>query len=296
MKKYLALLLISFLLFGCSSSGTVEKKTLMAGQNVKVVKDCFGATSQRAYDKLVNNTASQNVPAADKMRAEGTLIVLHTDDIAELTEVSMGTVKMKMLSGIAKGREIYTYRETVQKIDSNEMNKLTSVPSVKQPPKVTNNTLNFKMDDINKADITEQHRKIYGAWVKALDQKIANYDGLDERAVSVISQFQRKELDKSSTDRIEKLWEQMDAVRTSLLGFETPKGISPAADDQLWRMLVAYREGVNDRQATLWSIVNHLKGQRDYADTIHYVKGSEADKYFEQYESRRMGFKRIFSE
>lgn len=102
---------------GCSSSSSskVEKMTLMAGHNVVVNKDCFGAVTKEAYEKLVDYTSTQNVNAAEQMRQKGLFVVLKAGDKAEIEEVTTGSVKMKMLSGNLKGQSITTFREMVEK-------------------------------------------------------------------------------------------------------------------------------------------------------------------------------------
>lgn len=111
----MVLIVVILFLTGCSSSKAVEEKTLMSGNNVVITKDCFGAISKEAYEKLVSYTSTQNVPAAEQMRQTGHFIVLKSGDTAELEEVTMGYVKMKMKTGLYSGKTIYTFREMVKK-------------------------------------------------------------------------------------------------------------------------------------------------------------------------------------
>jgi len=109
--------LLALIISGCSSSSSkaVEEKTLISGNNVIITKDCFGAVSKEAYEKLVDYTSTQNVNAAEQMRQKGMFVVLKSGDSAELEQVALGWVQMKMKTGLHAGRTIYTFREMVKK-------------------------------------------------------------------------------------------------------------------------------------------------------------------------------------
>jgi hypothetical protein len=274
---------------GCSSSSTssqVEKMTLMPGNNVSVNKDCFGAISKEAFDRLADYTASQNVPAADKMRQAGLLVVLKIGDKAELEEVTMGYVKMKILSGILSGRSVYTFREMVDKAGSTNAQSGT---------KAANQTQSSNSTDTSNTKANDEQRKTYRDWTASIDNKISNYPELDNKALKIIADFKAKNISKSSKGSIEKTWGEMDSVRMSLLGFQTPDSLKVIYKD-IWKISGEYCSGVNDRQAALWKIIEYCDGAWRYEEAIGLVDDcvKSSNESFDNAKKTRAEFDKVF--
>jgi hypothetical protein len=290
LKRFLILsfLVLSMLLSGCFGSGVssdVDKKTIMPGNNVVLIKDCFGAVSKDVFDKLSNYTTTQNVQAAEGLRQNGQLVVLHTGDRAELEEVTMTYVKMKMLTGILQGRSIYTFREMVEKATSN---------NTQSNSKTGDQTAN-NQNDISRNDVNDGQRKTYNEWINSFDNKISGYQELDVRALKTIDDFKAKKISKSSKGKVEDLWNQMDTIRMSLIDLQTPK-FSAAIDKQLWKISGDYCSGVNDRQAALWKIIEYTDGVRSYDETMGLVNDcvKTSDEFFDSSKKIRTEFTKIF--
>lgn len=294
--KILSLVLITLVLVGCSTSKEVDKKTLMPGHTVKLTKDCFGAVSKDAYDRLVNYTTTQNTQAAEQMKKQGQLVVLCKDDIAELTEVKTGYVRMKMLNGGLKDREFYTFREMVEKIDQSEAAVALSQQQKQVDTLAYSNTGKYDLTSISKGKVSEQQRLEYNEWLQTFNSKISTYSNLDNKALQIMDEFKAGRITKSSRAAVNNVWEQMDVVRLSLLNFNTPKGISSAIDEELLRMLSDYRGGINDRMAGLWRIVMYCDGQLTLQEAKTEVDSclKTSGDYFANYERRRKEFQRIF--
>ncbi len=276
----------------------VEKMTLMAGHNVKITKDCFGALSQAAYDKLVNYTSTQNVSAAEQMRMSGQFVVLKAGDTAELEDVTTGRVKMKMTSGLFKGRSIYTYREMVEKTDIIKTTEIPATQAGKKDLLAYDNKGKFNLSTVSRNDVTDQQRIKYKEWSRVLSTKIANYPPLDARALQIMNDFKAGKISKSSRAMVNSTWEEMDIVRVSLLKFDSIKGFNPAIDDELSRMISDYKGGINDRMAGLWRIVMYCDGDIKLEETKAEVDAclKTSNNFFANYESRNKGFQRIFEE
>ena len=294
--KLISLILITLIVVGCSTSKEVDKKTLMPGHNVKITKDCFGAVSKEAYDKLVSYTASQNTQAAEQMKKQGLLVVLYKEDIAELTEVKTGYVRMKMLNGGLKDREFYIFREMVEKIDQSEAAVALSQQQKQVDTLAYSNTGKYNLANISSSDVTEEQRSRYIEWYRILNSKISTYPDLDAKALHIMDEFKAGRITKSSREKVNSTWEEMDVIRLSLLKFNSPTGFSPAIDEELHRMLSDYRDGINDRMAGLWRVVMYCDGQLTIQEAKAEVDSclKTSGNYFSNYERRRKEFQRIF--
>lgn len=301
MRKILIgiLVLLLSILTGCSTSKEVSKLTFYQGDKVKLTKDCFGAISKDSYDKLVSYTSSQNVSAADQMRVAGLLLVLKTGDVAELTEVNTGSIRMKILSGPLNGKEVYTFREMVTKVETKEAENLIAA-STKPIIDTTaySNSGKYNLATVSNNEITDQQRSKYREWDSTFKTKISGYVTLDKKAIQIMEDFKAGKIMKSSKDKVESVWNDMDSVRVSLLNMETPKQFSSAIDDEWWRMLADYRGGVNDRMAGLWQIVMYCDGGLNLEEAKNEVNSclKTSNDYFSHYTDRQKEFNRIFGE
>lgn len=293
MKKVITtiVLLVVFVVSGCGNSSEVDKKVLMVGHNVKLNKDCFGAISKDVYDKLVNYTSTQNVSAADKMRMTGLLLVMKAGDIAELTETNTGYVKMKMLNGQYAGREVYVFREMVTKINQQEVSALST-----QQPKPTNSSDPIPLSSVNKADITEKQRAIYKEWYQQFAQQVSNFKALDNQISDLHRDFLNQKLTSAHKAKLQTLLSSMEKIQTNLQELKTPKVSQPAIDDNIWRMAIDFRSGINDQMVAQNRMIDYVDGKLSFKDADDEVFAAlkSAGDFFYQYEARNGEFKRIF--
>lgn len=276
----------------------VDKMTLMSGYNVKITKDCFGAVSKDAYDKLVSYTSSQNVPAADRMRQSGQLLVMKAGDVAELIETSTGYVKMKMLSGLYAGREVYVFREMVVKISSQEASNLSSAS---QPSTVKTNTESNMPPVINpataKADINDARRAIYNEWFKQYNSQVNKFKELDPKIFDYVQLFRTQKLTTTFKNEMQALLTRIERVQSDLMKIKSPNGITPAIDANISQLQMDFKFGVNDRMVVLNRLIDYIDKKYSYSEVDNEILSAlqSSGKYLLYSEARFETVKSVFN-
>lgn len=98
-----------------SSERDYQSMNFLVGDHVVVRTEVMAAARRSDYDLLNQYAAARNSDAMLNMRIQGKVVVLFKDDIAEVRQVEVGTIKILMLSGPYKGKELYVIREGLEK-------------------------------------------------------------------------------------------------------------------------------------------------------------------------------------
>lgn len=299
----LSLSMLLFISLGCgnsSNNAATEAKILSLGSTVKITKECFAASSKSGFDKLVGLTGTTNTQSAQNMLLSGQLFILKTEDYGEIEQIDTGWVKIKILNGFLKGKELFTFREMVTKVDSKEAydadkNLAMQQKRARDALLAYSNFSSFDISAVKPEEISLKNKQIYKNWEQSIARIAKEYPSIDKAILKIFDDFinQKRKISKAEVMRI---WEQADDIREQLIDIKSPQGISPAVDDHLWRMASDYRNGINDRQAGLWRIIEYLDQKNTFSDTVESVNSclKTSSEFFKYYGHRKNEFNRIF--